>query len=112
MPPDTEPQIPSDVDERGDKCSDRVAYEGIGVYSLINIAWIAWAFSGAGFGIFHTAIVIGIAVPILGLLSLIGFQFYSPQKRFSILANVHSILALVGWFFAVWFIVAAASASV
>lgn len=94
------------------KNHDRPAYIGIGVYSLINLGWIAWASSGAGFGIFDTAGLVGILLPILGLVSLIAFQRSSPADRFSLLANVISILTVVGWFLVVSSIVAAASAAV
>ena len=91
---------------------DRIAYVGIGVYSLINISWIAWVFSGAGFGIFDTAGLIGLLVPFLGLLTLVVYQCSSRGNRFSVLANVFSVGTIGGWFFFVWYIVAAASAAV
>lgn len=100
------------VDPRSYKKSDRIAYAGVGVYSVINIGWIVWAFSGAGFGIFDTAGLIGLGAPIVGLLTLIFYQCSSRQNRFSRLANVISIVAIGGWFFFVWYIVATASASV
>lgn len=96
----------------GCSTKDSIAYGGIGVYSLVNIAWIVWAFNGAGFGIFDTAGIIGILIPILGLLALVTFQFTPPHRRFSVLANVLSILTIAGWFFVVGYIVAAASAAV
>ena len=99
-------------DPRGYKKADRIAYASIGVYSLINIIWVVWAFSGAGFGIFDTAGLIGILVPISGILALVLFQCSSRQNRFSGLANVLSVIAVVGWFLFVWYIVAAASAAV
>lgn len=99
-------------DERGDRSMDRIAYLGLGGYSLMNIAWIAWAFSGAGFGIFDTAILIGLVVPVLGIVSLIGFQCTSRKNRFSVLANVVSAIVMIAWFLCVWYIVAAASAAV
>lgn len=91
---------------------DRIAYMGMGVYSLLNIAWIAWAILVAGFGIFDTAIFIGIVVPFIGLFSLIGFQCSSRHRKFSALANVLSTFVIVGWFLCVWYIVVAASAAV
>lgn len=114
MNSDTETQTSGaeSVDPRSYKKRDRIAYAGVGVYSLINIIWVVWAFSGAGFGIFDTAGIIGLGVPFFGLLTLIVYQRLSPQNRFSILANVISIFAIGGWFFFVWYIVAAASAAV
>ena len=100
------------VDTGGYKKKDRDAYVGVVVYSLINIIWIVWVFSGAGFGIFDTAILIGLLLPILGCLILIVHQCSSRQNRFSILANLVSIFAIGGWFFFVWYIVAAESAAV
>lgn len=91
---------------------DRLAYAGIGVYSAINLAWIVWALSVARFGIFDTAILIGIVVPVIGLLALVVFQCAARSNRFSALANVLSILTIIGWFFFVWYIITAASAAV
>ena len=114
MSPDTGSQTSSTepVGPRRYKRNDWIAYAGVGVYSLIHIIWIVWAFSGAGFGIFDTAGLIGLVVPIVGLLTLIGFQYSSRQNRFSILANVVSIFAIGGWLVFVWYIVAGASAAV
>lgn len=100
------------MDSRTDKKPDVIAYAGIGIYSTINAAWIVWAFTVAKFGIFHTAILIGLAVPAAGLLSLIIFQRSSREHRFSALANALSVATIVGWFICVWYIVAAASAAV
>jgi len=92
---------------------DRVAYTGVFVYSLINILWIVWVFSpGVTFGIFRTAGFIGLFMPLLGLVTMIGFQCSSRECRFSILANLLSLAAMGGWFIVVWSIVAAASAAV
>lgn len=91
---------------------DLLAYAGGGVYSLVNVAWINWAISGAGFGVFDTAGLIGILVPILGIVALVAFQWPSRKSRFSILANVISVLVVIAWFLTVWRIVAEASAAV
>ena len=112
MKPDGLPLPPRNGDDRGYRSIDRVAYIGLGGYSIINIIWIAWAFSGAGSGIFHTAILIGLTLPILGVISLIGFQASSRHNRFSALANVLSVFVIGGWFLCVWHIVGAASAAV
>ncbi|MGB0580205.1 MAG: hypothetical protein ACPGVU_10935, partial [Limisphaerales bacterium] len=90
------------ADPKGYKRADRITYAGIGVYSLVNVIWIVWAISGAGFGIFNSASFIEILVPIVGILTLVLFQCSSPQNRFSALANVLSIIAVGGWFFLVW----------
>ena len=88
------------------KSKDRIAYAAIGGYSLINILWILWVFSGNGYGLFYTAILIGVLVPILGIVSLVLFQRSSRQNRFSPLANVLAWLTLVGWLLVVWCIIA------
>ena len=103
---------PENKSAQSGKKTDRTAYIGMAIYALINVAWIMWAFSGAGFAIFYSAPLIGIVVPVVGLLCLILFQCTSRERRFSLRANVLSVLTVVGWFFAVCAVVAAASASV
>lgn len=100
------------MDTRTYKKADKLAYAGIGVYSLINLAWIGWVLKGAGFGIFDTAGLIGLLVPALGLFSLIVFQCAHRGQRFSALANVLAVMVILGWFLGVWSMVAAASAAV
>lgn len=97
------------MDTRTYKKADKLVYAGIGVYSLINLAWIGWVLKGADFGIFDTA---GLLVPALGLFSLIVFQCAHRGQRFSALANVLAVMVILGWFLGVWSIVAAASAAV
>ncbi|WP_038170017.1 hypothetical protein [Verrucomicrobium sp. BvORR106] len=100
------------MDSRTYKRADVFAYAGMGVYSLFNLAWIQWALSGAGFGIFDTAGFIGLVVPVVGLSCLIVFQCASRENRLSALANVLALMVMLGWFLAVWSIVVEASAAV
>ncbi len=113
MSSDIEPQtsIVKSVDSWVYKQNDRVAYAGIGVYSLLNIIWVLCAFHGAGFFIFDTAGLVGLFAPLLGLFTLVMYQSLR-RNNFSMLANVISIAAIGGWFVFVWHIVAAASAAV
>ena len=112
MCPNDEPENPKVIDARTFRKVDRFAYAGIGVYSAINLAWIIWALTVARFGIFDTEILIGIVVPVIGLLALIVFQCSARHNRFSPLANILSILTVIGWFFSVWYIIEAAYAAV
>ncbi|WP_050027509.1 hypothetical protein [Verrucomicrobium sp. BvORR034] len=100
------------MDSHTYKKADVFAYVGMGVYSLINLLWIIWALSGAGFGIFDTAGFIGLLVPVLGLFCLIVSQCASRENRLSAFANVLALMVMLGWFLAVWSIVAEASAAV
>ena len=112
MKPGDSPQTLKHRDSRSYKPMDRVAYAGLGAYSLITIAWILWALTIARFGIFDTAIWIGIVLPVIAILISILFQCASRQNRFSVLANVLSIYVISGWILMVWSIIVAASASV
>ncbi len=94
------------------KPKDRLAHIGIGVYSLVHAIWIGWALTVARFGIFDTAIFMGFVMPVLGLISLVVFQCRTPRNRFSLCANILSVLVIGGWSAAVWSIVGAASAAV
>ena len=85
---------------------------GIVIYSLINIVWIGWAYSSAGFGIFRTAPLIGICLPIAGVITLISYQRINPSKKFSTSTNIISCVVIVAWFLGIWSIIAEASAAV
>ena len=100
-----------EVESRGYK-ADRLAFAGIGVYSFINAAWIFWALSGARPELFFTGVLLGVFAPAFALLALIIFQSTSLQNRFSIFANVLSILVMFGWAFPVLYLLAAASSAV
>lgn len=67
MNADNPSQIEAHPDNR--KYTNTPAYVGLGFYSLLNIAWIAWAASGAGFGIFNTAGLVGIFLPLRGVIA-------------------------------------------
>lgn len=105
-------EIPIVTDVRTFRRIDRLAYAGIGVYSAINLAWIVWALTVARFGIFDTAIMIGIVAPVIGFLALVVFQCSARSNRFSALANVLSIFTIISWFVFVWYIIVTASAAV
>ena len=100
------------IDPRAYRNIDWIAYTRIGVYSLIHLLWVAWVFTGKPSGIFESASLIGLVLPIVGLLLLIKFQLQSRRYRFSLLANLLSIGAVAGWFFFTWYLVAEASASI
>lgn len=90
----------------------KVAFRGIGAYSLIHILWFVWIFSGSGFLIFETIGFIVFVAPVLGLLFLIGYQLADRNHRFSIGVNLLALLVIAGWLVAAVSALAAASAAV
>jgi hypothetical protein len=87
------------------KKADKTAYAGIGIYALIHVAWLVWFFSTGGKAVFDTVNLIGIGLPGVALLALIGHQWFAREGRFSILATTMVVGAIVGWFFFIWYVV-------
>ena len=100
------------MDDRSYRPVDRVAYAGMAGYSLINGTWVLAAFSGTGFRIFDSGFLVGIILPVCGLLASFIYQTLSRENRFSALANVLSFFVVGLWFLTIWGIIAAASAAV
>lgn len=91
---------------------NHIAWVGLSIYSLVHIIWIVLAFNSLGFGIFRTATLIGGIFPVFGIISLVGFQCFTDENKFSLLVNLVVLLVIGAWFLCVWSIIAAASAAV
>lgn len=91
---------------------DKIAYSCMGIYGVVHLAWVIWAFSGtASFDLFDTMWLFGVGAPVVGLSVLVQSQG-AFAERFSLLANLLCLATIVACFCLVWFIIVMASAAV